>query len=196
MKIITNIFIIVGLLTLGFWGFEIVASRLHQSRDASRFEHERKDVEAPSVIKRRYPPPGSAVAILTIPRIGVSTVVLEGAQEPQLAFGLGHIRGTSFPGSGGNIGVAGHRDSFFRPLRLIRNDDLIKLTTHDHEHLYRVVSTTIVTPDDVNVLSPKGRETLTLVTCYPFNFVGAAPSRFVATADCVDCSVPPQNPTP
>ena len=86
------------------------------------------------------------------------------------------------------MGVAGHRDTFFRPLRFLRNTDLIKLTTHDREYLYRVTSIAIVPPDDVTVLSPKGRETLTLVTCYPFTFVGAAPKRFIATAFCADRS--------
>jgi sortase A len=194
MKTLSNIFAIVGLLTLGYWIFEMVTPLRYQSREASRFEQERRNHDSAPAIKGPYPPTGSTIAILAIPRLGLSTVVLEGAEKPQLAFGLGHIRGTSLPGSGGNVGVAGHRDTFFRPLRFLRNTDLIKLTTHDHEYMYRVTSIAIVAPDDVTVLSPIGRETLTLVTCYPFNFVGAAPRRFIATADCVDCFVPAQTP--
>jgi sortase A len=125
--------------------------------------------------------------MLLIPRLGLSSIVVEGAEDAQLKLGPGHIRGTSFPGESGNIGIAAHRDTFFRPLRYVRKDDTIEVTTQTREYSYKVVSTAVVSPDEVRVLYPQGRETLTLVTCYPFNFVGAAPKRFVVQADCMNC---------
>ena len=86
------------------------------------------------------------------------------------------------------MGVAGHRDTVFRPLRLIRTDDAIILSTHERNYQYRVISTEVVSPGDVHVLYPTSHETLTLVTCYPFDFVGSAPKRFIVRADCANCS--------
>jgi sortase A len=95
----------------------------------------------------------------------------------------GHILGTALPGDTGNIGIARHRDTFFRALRNIRCNDIITLSTPRGEYRYRVVSTKVVSPSDVAVLDSDGNQILTLVTCYPFYFVGAAPSRFIVRAE-------------
>jgi len=87
------------------------------------------------------------------------------------------------PGQPGNVGIAAHRDTFFRPLRNIQRDDVITLTTLSGEYRYRVVSTQVVSPSNVAVLNSDGNQILTLVTCYPFYFVGAAPSRFIVRAE-------------
>ncbi|MEI9976005.1 MAG: class D sortase [Ignavibacteriota bacterium] len=126
--------------------------------------------------------------MLTIPRIGLSSVVVEGAGARELKLGPGHIARTPFPGKGGNFAVAGHRDTFFRALRSIRTNDVVRVQRNDREFQYRVVSTKIVSPQDVEVLDPTGRETLTLVTCYPFDYVGSAPKRFIVRADCDACT--------
>jgi sortase A len=120
---------------------------------------------------------------LEIQRLGVSVVVVEGTSETTLRRAAGHIVGTDLPGEPGNVGIAGHRDTFFRPLRNIHRDDVITLTTSRGEYRYRVVSTKIVSPYDVAVLNPDGAEILTLVTCYPFYFVGSAPDRFIVRAE-------------
>lgn len=119
---------------------------------------------------------------IEIPRLGLSTLVVEGTGEPALRRATGHIVGTALPGHSGNIGIAGHRDSFFRPLQTIRRNDVITLATLRGEYRYRVVSMKIVGPEDVGVLKSTGEEVLTLVTCYPFYFVGSAPSRFIVRA--------------
>jgi sortase A len=95
---------------------------------------------------------------------------------------VGHIPGTALPGEDGNIVLAAHRDTFFRPLRNIQKGDEIALTTLSGAYRYRVESIQIVGPDDVGVLSPTKQPTLTLVTCYPFYFVGSAPKRFIVRA--------------
>jgi sortase A len=120
---------------------------------------------------------------IDIPRLDLSVVVLEGTSSRTLRRAVGHIQGTALPGQQGNIGISGHRDTFFRPLRNIRKDDVITLTTLAGQYRYRVISTTIVKPSNVSVLNSHGSETLTLVTCYPFYFVGAAPSRFIVLAE-------------
>ena len=110
-------------------------------------------------------------------------MVVEGAGHRDLKRAAGHIPGTAFPGTGGNTGIAAHRDTFFRPLRFIRISDSITVTTPQGAFVYRVVSTQIVKPDQIQVLSPTQAEALTLVTCYPFNFVGPAPRRFIVRAE-------------
>ncbi len=119
---------------------------------------------------------------LEIPRLNVSTVVIEGDDNHVLRLGAGHVPGTALPGADGNVGIAAHRDTFFRPLRNIAADDRITLKTAHGEYHYVVDSTQIVRPDDVAVLRATARPELTLVTCYPFYYVGSAPLRFVVHA--------------
>jgi sortase A len=107
---------------------------------------------------------------------------MEGTTTTTLRHAAGHIEGTALPGQPGNVGISGHRDTFFRPLRHIEPNDLITLTTLAGEFRYRVLSSQVVPPDDVAVLDPSPTEILTLVTCYPFYFVGPAPSRFIVRA--------------
>jgi sortase A len=199
VKLLARIFAVVGLLALGYCAFELARARLFQARESSRFApppHPEPTAPgprtpAPDAPVTPRPAAGSPMAVLAIPRLGLSTVVVEGAGDRELKLGPGHIPGTSLPGDGGNFAVAGHRDSFFRPLRLIRLNDSIVVTTHQREYRYNVVSTRVVRPRDVYVLSPVGHEVLTLVTCYPFDFIGAAPRRFIVQADCVNCESSP-----
>jgi sortase A len=110
-------------------------------------------------------------------------MVVEGVDDGDLKHAVGHIPGTALPGEDGNVGIAGHRDTFFRPLRSIRRKDTITLSTLQGTYRYRVISTKVVDPDDVEVLYPDGRDTLTLVTCFPFDYVGSAPRRFIVRAE-------------
>ena len=128
-------------------------------------------------------PTAGLIGRLDIPRLGLSVIVIEGVRAATLRRAVGHIPGTALPGEQGNVGISGHRDTFFRPLRNIRRDDVVTLTTLLGEFRYRVVSTSIVRPDNVAVLNPAENQILTLVTCYPFYFVGPAPSRFIVRAE-------------
>jgi len=110
-------------------------------------------------------------------------MVREGVDDRTLDIAAGHIPHTALPGQTGNVGVAAHRDTLFRNLKDVRRDDRITLTTLDGEYVYRVVSFKVVKPAEVSVLDPSPDEkTLTLVTCYPFYFVGNAPKRFIVRA--------------
>ncbi len=128
------------------------------------------------------PAAGTLLARLEAPSVRMSAAVLEGSDDGTLSHGAGHIEDTPFPGQGGNIGIAGHRDTVFRPLRNIKVGDPLTLTTADRTYSYRVSRTLIVGPDDVYVLDSTKEPTLTLVTCYPFDFIGHAPKRFIIQA--------------
>ncbi len=128
---------------------------------------------------------GTWVARLDAPTVRLSATVLEGTADATLNRGAGHIEDTPFPGEPGNIGVAGHRDTIFRPVRNLRIGDPLVLTDQGHVYRYRITKTSIVNPEDVYVLDPADHPTLTLVTCYPFEFIGHAPRRFIVRADLV-----------
>lgn len=119
---------------------------------------------------------------MEISRLGLSVMVVEGTSSAALRRAVGHISGTTLPGEPGNMGISGHRDTFFRPLRHVREGDIITLTTLQGEYRYRVVSIRIVSPSDIEVLDAGPGEVLTLVTCHPFYFVGSAPDRFIVRA--------------
>ena len=135
--------------------------------------------------KAPAPLAGTLLGRLEAPTMKMSIVVLEGSDDATLSRGAGHIEDTPFPGQTGNIGVAGHRDTVFRPLRNIHVGDPLELTTADTSYRYRISKTLVVGPDDVYVLDPTERPTLTLVTCFPFEYVGHAPKRFIVQAQLV-----------
>lgn len=119
---------------------------------------------------------------IEISTIGLTAMILEGIDEGTLQRAVGHIPGTPLPGQRGNIAIAGHRDTFFRGLCKIRQDDEITLTTLSGSSRYRVDSTNVVEPEETEVLDAADDDLLTLVTCYPFNFIGSAPKRFIVRA--------------
>ena len=122
------------------------------------------------------------VGRLEIPRLNLSVIVMEGDDEATLARAAGHVRGTAFPWDAGNAVIAAHRDSFFRPLKDLRKGDEIRMTTVRGTFDYRVTRTEVVKPENVSVMAPTPERALTLVTCYPFFYVGNAPERFVVYA--------------
>ena len=122
------------------------------------------------------------LAVLRIPKIRLEVAVLPGTDDRTLDRGAGHIEDTALPGAPGNSGIAGHRDGFFRGLKDIGAGDVIELDTLAGKQVFRVERTWIVEPEDVSVLDPTPAESLTLVTCYPFYFIGSAPQRFIVRA--------------
>ena len=169
-------------LTLGYCGFVTLGSWMFQRGELREFNRI-VSVEPAVVLRTPGPPPQDAlIGRIEVGRIGLSAMVVEGTTANALSHAAGHIELTGMPGVPGNVGIAAHRDTFFRPLRNIRKNDIITLTTVTAEYRYRVVSTKVVNPDDVSVLNPSEDEILTLVTCYPFFFVGSAPERFIVRA--------------
>ena len=124
----------------------------------------------------------AVIGRLEIPRIDLQVPILENYDPASLRLGVGRISGTAWIGGLGNLALAGHRDTFFYPLRNIRSGMEINIVTTEGTFRYVVDSTEVVTPDQVNVLDIRNRPELTLVTCYPFKFIGAAPKRFIVHA--------------
>lgn len=187
----STVFLLSGVLLLGGYGFMVVQSKVDQARD--RVQLASLMAKAPLAAPKSLPiavtvptpalKTGEVLGEIRIPRVGIDTVVLEGDNSGVLRRGAGHIPGTAMPNSsGGNVGIAAHRDTFFRPLRFIRPGDTILLKTPTGRFQYRVQSTRVVEPSDVAVLAHTKQPTLTLVTCYPFYYVGPAPHRFIVRA--------------
>lgn len=188
-----HLFFLVGLIALGYCGVVFVDASVCQVSQSRALQKQlqrgaltlgRSANGEPGNSGTGHPAAGGdshLIGRIEVSRIGLSSVILEGDGEAVLRRAIGHIPGTALPGQGGNVGIAGHRDMFFRPLRNIRKDDEITVTTTGGVYRYRVEWTKVVGPDDVWVLNP-GTESLTLVTCYPFQFVGSAPNRFIVRA--------------
>jgi sortase A len=141
--------------------------------------------------------PNGPLGRIDIPRVGISSVILEGTDEDTLSLSVGHISGTARPGSDGNIVLAAHRDTFFRGLEHIQIGDGILVTSTGGDRTYEVDTTRIVDPTDVYVLKDTGSPTLTLVTCYPFHYLGPAPKRFIVQAHLIRrLLLPPQSDDP
>jgi LPXTG-site transpeptidase (sortase) family protein len=130
-------------------------------------------------LERPAIPDGGLVGKVEIPRLQLSAIVFQGADDPELNEGVGHVEKSALPGQKGNVVLAGHRDSFFRGLRNIERGDTIRITSESGVSIYSVKATEIVEPTDVGVMAPTPDEEVTLITCYPFYFVGHAPKRFI-----------------
>ena len=125
---------------------------------------------------------GETLAVLRIPSSKIEVAVFDSIDEIALNRGSGHVAGTALPGDNGNIAIAGHRDGFFRGLKDIAVGDEIELTSLAGVQTFRVSSLDIVDPLDISVLDPTDETVITLITCYPFYYVGAAPDRFIVRA--------------
>ncbi len=180
-------FAAVAVVALGYYSWAWAEARLFQARESRRLDEAlllKQTLSGAAMAPRlSIADRGGLLGRLEIPRIGISVMVVEGTGDADLRRAVGHIRGTALPGEDGNVAIAGHRDTFFRPLDSIRRNDTIILTTWKGTCRYQVVSTEVVRPEEVDVLSPTGRNSLTLVTCFPFAYVGPAPMRFIVRAE-------------
>jgi sortase A len=200
-----TLFFIIGILALGYVGLALLDARLYQADQTRRFEEALKRLgPATSSGEHLHPPSlpldwaeegaartkslgvavreGAPLGLIEISAIGLAAMIMEGIDEMTLRRAVGHIPGTPLPGQQGNVALAGHRDTFFRGLRKIRVNDEITLTTLSGSYRYRVDLTKVVEPEETEVLDNDDDDILTLVTCYPFNFVGSAPRRFIIRA--------------
>jgi len=194
LKVVEYALFLAGLCMVGYDCASILGAQYFQATARARLSR--------SLLASSAPPPaiprtdrwtdGASIGRLEIPRLGLSTMIVEGDSRRDLKRAAGHIPGTSFPGQPGNSGVAAHRDTYFRPLRFIRTNDEIIVEMVEGSFRYRVTSTEIVEPQQNRVLYPTSDETLTLVTCYPFHFVGPAPRRFVVQAKRVAAASSPR----
>jgi len=201
---IEALLLLAGVIAVGIWAWSYLRMAAFQSWGNRVLDH-RIDGGSATVSRPRGTPPeqtppsvknGALIGRLAIPRLNMRAVVREGAGEDTLEVALGHIPGTALPGHSGNVGVAGHRDTLFRGLRKIQKDDVIEFQTPAGNYTYMVESTEIVKPKDVGVLEASQHPEMTLVTCYPFYYVGAAPNRFIVKARLVGEPTVPVNVAP
>jgi len=167
---------IIGVAALVYAGFLFASADIRQRYEMVKFD---RALTQPPRFRTAPVLPGGPIAKLNIPSVGISAIILEGVDDRTLDVAPGHIPGTALPGENGNVGIAAHRDTFFRKLQTIRDGDLVTLTTFEGVYHYKVESTEVVEPTRTDVLAPSGSPTLTLVTCYPFHMVGPAPKRYI-----------------
>jgi sortase A len=174
-----------GCLALGYCAFLWGRAQYDQAEGKWALEHILPGDPMTVTGTSRRPPDnaeGSLVGRIDIPRLDLSAVVFEGTSDDTLSRGVGHLKGSAGPGERGNLVLAGHRDTFFRELRNIRQGDEVNIMGPQGEFEYQVESITIVDFDKTEVLKPGDGSTLTLITCYPFRYIGNAPERFIVRA--------------
>jgi sortase A len=183
----------VGIGLLAYWIGVTIDARVFQQQLAHRLETTDSSAAVSPLREELHSTRDEArtsglVGRLEIPRLGISAMVTEGVSNKVLRRGIGHVPRTAFPGERGNVGLAAHRDTYFRPLKDIVTGDRIRLDTPDGVFSYEVEWARIVDPDRVDLLGATVRPSLTLVTCYPFYWVGSAPKRFVVRCRAVSNS--------
>lgn len=169
-------FLLLGVLAVGYAAYTLADAEAYQAVELRKFSHTVPPAEP------HLPVIGEVIGQIEIPTLAMKAVILQGDSPGVLRKGVGHLPETPMPGEWGNAALAGHRDTFFRSLRQIRTGDVITLRTIRRTYQYRVESARIVSPTDISVLESSDRRELTLVTCFPFNYVGAAPNRFIVRA--------------
>lgn len=179
-------FLVVGLLALGYSGFVFASSRAYQAVEMKRFK------EAGRLAEPHLLADGDVLGEIEVPRLGLDAIVVQGDSPDTLKRAVGHLSKSALPGEWGNVALAGHRDTFFRPLRDIRLGDVITFKTQERSFEYLVQSVEVVAPTEIRVLEPLTGHDLTLLTCYPVYFVGPAPKRLVVYAREVERTVPEQ----
>jgi sortase A len=192
LRLIERLLVIVGCVCLGYYGYVSAESVIYQAyetraldalltREPPRVGSSPRAHAAPTA-PRAAPAAGTTIGRLDIPRLDVSAVIRAGSDARTLRLAVGYVPGTALPGQRGNIGLAAHRDTFFRRLGEIRSGDVVRLVTPDGTFAYRVEGTKVVEPTETWVLDDTVQPALTLITCYPFRYLGSAPQRFIVRA--------------
>jgi sortase A len=178
LRVLETSLLVIGCAALGWY----TTVRMSAAREQASLSQELTRLSVANRTRTAPPAAASYLWRIDVPRINLSAVAREGVDTRTLRRAVGHIPGTALPGARGNAGFAAHRDTFFSPLKHVRRGDDVIVTAPDGVYRYAVTSTRVVEPDDVSVLDPTPGTTLTLVTCYPFEYVGSAPQRFIVRA--------------
>ena len=182
-RLATWVLLATGLIALGYAAYVVADAHAYQATERKRLEQAR--INAPVVPPSNTVtalPEGEVIGEIQIRRLGLTAVVAQGESAATLQRAVGHLSDTALPGELGNVVLAGHRDTFFRPLKGVRPGDAITLKTPEGDFEYLVESSAVVRPSNIQVLEPTGGRTLTLITCFPFSYVGSAPDRFIVRA--------------
>lgn len=179
LRTVSAMLLLFGLVALGYAAYAIESARTYQAMQDRALDAAPAS-EAPRIAEP--PPQGSTLGRLQIPRLGLRVIVVQGDSPQILKRAVGHLPETTLPGEDGNAALAGHRDTLFRPLRGVRPGDAITFETPSRVMRYQVEWMLVVPPSSVEVLQSSGARELTLITCFPFDFVGSAPNRFIVRA--------------
>ena len=182
-RLATWVLLATGLIALGYAAYVVADAYTYQATERKRFEQATNDaavVPASNAVTALLE--GEVIGEIQIRRLGLTAVVAQGESAATLRRAVGHLSDTALPGELGNVVLAGHRDTFFRPLKGVRPGDAITLKTQEGDFEYLVESSAVVRPSNIEVLEPSGGRTLTLITCFPFSYVGSAPDRFIVRA--------------
>jgi sortase A len=191
MQVGERLLLAIGVAALGWFAFGEIHAVREQAALSRELEEARRHAVLTETPANTLPRPAAPLTLPTralvgrieVPRLQLSALAREGVDVRTLRGSVGHVPGTAMPGAPGNAAFAAHRDTFFRPLAGVRKGDTVVVTTPNGVHRYTVVGTKVVQPSDVSVLRSGSRSQLTLVTCYPFDFVGSAPQRFIVQAE-------------
>jgi sortase A len=173
-------FLACGILALGYAGFVFADSHTYQVLESKKFAQPGRLSEPHLLVE------GEVIGEIQVPRLGLSAMVVQGDSAASLRRAVGHMTKSALPGEWGNVALAGHRDTYFRPLREIRIGDEIQFETAEYSFEYVVESIEVVAPTDVRVLEATSGHDLTFITCFPFHYVGPAPKRFIVRAKQAD----------
>jgi sortase A len=165
-----------GILALAYAGFLFADAHVYQAVQIQKLEKANSLAQPPPLDE------GDVLGEISVPRLQLHAIVVQGDSAADLKRAVGHLSNSALPGGRGNVALAAHRDTFFRPLRDIRIGDEIEFKTRGRNFDYVVESMEVVAPTDVSVLQSSSRHDLTLLTCFPFHYIGPAPRRFVVFA--------------
>jgi sortase A len=186
--VVRYFFLTLAIVCLGLYSYQYGERIRYQTYESGEFDRTLDRAAAVTAANRTpagsagLPDRGALIGRLSVARLNLSAMVLEGIDRKTLKLAVGHIPATALPGEAGNVGVAGHRDTFFRELKDLKTGDEIQFSTLSGDFEYEVESLIVVDPDNAGALAPTSGNVLTMVTCYPFYYVGAAPKRFVVRA--------------
>jgi sortase A len=187
MRATSYFLLALGVAALGYVGYVSADSKAYQAIEKEKFV-QAAVTQNPQMLRE-----GDVIGEIQVPRLGLDSMVVQGGTSRNLRRAVAHISNSALPGQWGNVALAGHRDTFFRPLRDIRAGDEVRFKTAAGTFEYRVQSIEIVGPRDTKVLEPSSGRDLTLITCFPFGFVGRAPGRFIVRAREVARVIPGQS---
>lgn len=177
LRYLSYSFLLAGVAAVSYAGYILADAGRYQAIELRKLGHSAPLIE-PHLLTL-----GEVMGQIEIPSLPLSAVIVQGDSPKLLRRAVGHLVGTPMPGEWGNVALAGHRDTFFRPLRHIHPGDVAALRTFREETFqYRVESTSVVSPTDIEVLKPSNGRELTLITCFPFDYIGPAPNRFIVRA--------------
>lgn len=193
MRKLALLLVIVGLFFIINGGYQIIKTNKAQDENLAKaksiINHNQTNQQTPddSIFpddesKNFNPAQGETVGILSIPRLDSELPIIEGTHEDELAQGVGHYGGTSYPLQNDQIVLSGHRDTVFRRMGELELGDILTVQMPYGDVSYEITDLQIVDADDRSIIVPTGEEVLTVTTCYPFSYVGSAPDRYIITA--------------